>query len=364
MTKTVPNTDLFKGVAGQKDAITALCAASGRPVHAYLLVGSPGFQQREIVRGFAAALLCPDGGCGECETCRRVLTGVHPDLVEIERAGAQLAVDDARRVVRVAHRRPLEASRQVVVVPDAHLARLAAPVLLKTLEEPPPSTILVVLTDSITPELATIASRCVRIDLSPVPDEDLVEWLTARGVDQDRAQKVARAAEGSPDKARLLVDDPRVEARREMWRRVPSQLDGTGATVVRLAEELLEATSLALEPLKSRHSSEIEELTALAKSAGERGLPGRKEIDERQRREERRLRTDELRAGLGELARALRDRAFQEAGSSSHHADARMLALSRACDQVGEAAVGLARNPNEKLLLEALFIRLSALTEA
>ncbi len=363
VTKTAPSADLFKVVAGQKDAITALCAAAGKPVHAYLLVGPPGLQQREVVRGFAAALLCPDGGCGECAVCRRVLTGVHPDLVEIERAGAQLAVEDARRVVRVSYRRPLEASRQVVVVPDLHLARLAAPVLLKTLEEAPPSTVLVLLTDSVTPDLATITSRCVRIDLSPVPEEELVSWLTGQGVDNDRARKVAGSAGGSPDKARLLADDPRVEARREMWKRVPSQLDGTGATVARLAEELLEATSLSLEPLKARHTTEIEELTALAKAAGERGLPGRKEIDERQRREERRMRTDELRAGLGVLALALRDRAFEEAGSSSNHADARTLSLSRACDQVGEAAVELIRNPNEKLLLEALFVRLSALTE-
>jgi DNA polymerase-3 subunit delta' len=364
VTSTASNAELFKGVAGQKGAITALRAAAGKPVHAYLLVGAPGLQQREIVRAFAAALICPDGGCGECAVCRRVLTGVHPDLVEIERAGAQLAVDDARRVVRVSYRRPLEAARQVVVVPDIHLARLAAPVLLKTLEEAPPSTVLVLLTDSVTPELATIASRCVRIDLSPVPEEDLVSWLIEQGIEPERAQKVAGSAGGSPDKARLLADDPRVEARREMWKRVPSQLDGTGATVVRLAEELVEATALSLEPLKSRHAREIEELTVLAKAAGERGLPGRKEIDERQRREERRLRTDELRAGLGELAKALRDRAFEEAASSSHHAGARTLALSSACDQVGEAAVELIRNPNEKLLLEALFVRLSALTEA
>jgi DNA polymerase III subunit delta' len=359
---------LFKGVAGQGSAITQLLAAAAKPVHAYLIVGQSGLQQRELVRGFAAALLCPNGGCGECDTCRRVLSGVHPDLVEIARAGAQLAVDDARRVVRLSYRRPREAARQVVVVPDLHLARLAAPVLLKTLEEAPPSTVLVLLTESLTPELATVASRCVRIELSPVSEGELTDWLRADGVGEDSAARVARASGGSPDKARLLLDDPSVEERRRLWRQVPSRLDGTGATVVRLAEELLEATAVAVDPLRSRHAAELEELAASAKASGEKGIPGRRDIEDRHKREERRLRTDELRAGLAELAAAYRDRAVDMAretsGHTSVHASGRLLDTSLACDIVGVTAIDLVRNPNELLLLEALFLRLSVLSEA
>ena len=360
----LPARSLFDAVAGQGDVITQLLAAARSPVHAYLLVGASGLQQRDLARGFAAALLCPSGGCGHCDTCRRVLSGVHPDLVEIERAGAQLAVDDARRVVKVAYRRPLEAARQVVVVSDLHLARLAAPVLLKTVEEPPPSTVLVLLAESVTPELVTLASRCVQLNLSPVPEADLVAWLEASGTDEDSSIRAAHASGGSPDKARLLVDDPTVEDRRELWRQVPSRLDGTGATVVRLAEELLEVASGAVEPLRARHLAELEELTARAKAAGEKGLPGRREIEERHRREERRLRTDEMRSGLAELARAYRDRAVEKANDPSAHAVGRVHDFSQACDLVGAAAVDLVRNPNETLMLEALFLRLSALSEA
>ncbi len=359
-----PSRALFGAVAGQDAVIEQLLAASRSPVHAYLLVGASGLQQREVVRGFAAALLCPSGGCGHCDVCRRVLSGVHPDLVEIERAGAQLAVDDARRVVRVAYRKPREASRQVVVVPDLHLARLAAPVLLKTLEEPPTSTVLVLLTESVTPELATVASRCVQLNLSPVPEAELRRWLEASGTDQDASLRAAHASGGSPDRARLLLDDPTVEQRRELWRQVPSRLDGTGATVVRLAEELLEASSSAVEPLRSHHLAELEELAERAKTAGEKGIPGRREIEERHRREERRLRTDDLRAGLAELARAYRDRAVEKANDPSAHANGRVQDFSEACDVVGAIAVELVRNPNEMLMLEALFLRLSALSEA
>jgi DNA polymerase-3 subunit delta' len=292
-----------------------------------------------------------------------VLSGVHPDLVEIERAGAQLAVDDARRVVRLAYRRPHEAARQVLVVPDIHLARLAAPALLKTLEEPPPSTVLVLLADSVTPELSTVASRCVRIELSPVPESELSAWLQAKGVTSELAQRVAHASGGSPDRARLLLDDPSVAERREVWRQVPSRLDGTGATVVRLAEELLEAGTSALDPLRLRHATELDYLSAAAKASGDRGIPGRREVEERHKREERRLRTDELRAGLAELAGAYRDRAVEMARDPSAHARGRLVGCSIACDLVGATATELVRNPNELLMLEALFLRLSALSE-
>jgi DNA polymerase-3 subunit delta' len=355
---------LFPDVAGQGAAISQLLGAASKPVNAYLIVGQSGLQQRELVRGFAAALLCPSGGCGECETCRRVLSGVHPDLVEIERAGAQLAVDDARRVVRLSYRRPREAARQVVVVPDLHLARLAAPVLLKTLEEAPASTVLVLLSDSLTPELATVASRCVRIELSPVSELELTAWLRERGIEEDIANRVAHASGGSPDKARLLLDDPSVEERRRLWRQVPTRLDGTGATVVRLSEELLEATNVAVVPLRARHAAELDELEARAQASGEKGIPGRREVEERHRREERRLRTDELRAGLAELAGAYRDRAVEVTRDGSAHASGRLLGFSAACDLIGSVATELIRNPNEPLMLEALLLRLSALSEA
>ena len=355
---------LFPDVANQTPAIKQLLSAARRPVHAYLIIGPSGLQQRELVRGFAAALLCSSGGCGVCNTCRRVLSGVHPDLVEIERAGAQLAVGDARRVVRLAYRRPHEASRQVLVVPDLHRARLAAPALLKTLEEPPPSTVLVLLADSLTPELATVASRCVRIELTPVPEAELTAWLQDQGTSGDLAARAAHAAGGSPERARLLLDDPSVGERRQLWRQVPSRLDGTGATVVSLVEELLDSGSAALEPLRIRQALEIEELTAQAKASGERGLPGRREIEDRHKREERRLRTDELRAGLAELAAAYRDRAVETSGDPSAYGAERLVECSSACDLVGATATELVRNPNEPLLLQALFVRLAALFES
>ena len=158
-------------------------AAARRSVHAYLLHGPPGSGKRAAARGLAAALLCPDGGCGACLTCKRALRGTHPDLVEVERSGASLEVDEARSIVTRAQRRPLESSRQVIVVDDVHLAGKAVPALLKTVEEPPPATVFVLLADSTPPALDTIASRCAQISFDPVPDRAVTAWLVSRGVE-------------------------------------------------------------------------------------------------------------------------------------------------------------------------------------
>jgi len=347
--------DVFSDVVGQERALALLRASARRPVHAYLLVGPPGLGQRAIARGFAALLLCPDGGCGTCEVCRRVLSGVHPDLVEVEREGAALSVDDASEAVRLAQRRPLEAARQVLVMADLHTARLAAPVLLKTLEEPAGDTVFVLLADFVPAELATVASRCVRVELAALAPEVLAEALCAQGVKAMRAEELARAAGGSIERARLIASDSHLAERRALWRSVPARLDGTGATAAALASELMESAEQATEPLRARQAEELAALAEEAETFGQRSAPRRKTLEDRQRREERRFRIDELRAGLAVLAGAYGERM----------ADAdpqRLSGWATALGAVEEATRELVRNPNETLMLEALLVRLSAVS--
>jgi len=366
--QALPAAALFAEVVGQSDAISQLRAAARRPVHAYLLVGPPGLGQRPMVRGFAAALLCPQGGCGKCEVCRRALAGVHPDVVEIERAGPFVTVDDARRVVRLAQRRPLEGHRQVIVVSDIHLARLAAPVLLKTLEEPAGQTVFVLLADAVPAEMATVASRCVRIELRPLPVAELRDWLVGAGMADELAAELAEAAGGSVERARMLADDGGFAQRRQLWRSVPSRLDGTGAAAASLAVELLSSAEEALEPVRARHRTEMEGLGSEAEQRGERTVPRRKEIEDRQHREERRWRTDELRAGFAVLAAAYRDRLLSLAAPDtmpsawSGRTEERIRELTGAITVVERSSAELVRNPDESLLLEAMLVRLSAVT--
>ena len=94
---------LFDGIVGQEQAVAALQAAAVRPVHAYLLVGPPGAGKSAAAVSFAAALLCPNTPAdGTCESCRRVLAGVHPDVIQVEREGAYISIDTARAVTTVA----------------------------------------------------------------------------------------------------------------------------------------------------------------------------------------------------------------------------------------------------------------------
>jgi len=360
-----PAPGLFAGVVGQPAAVEALRAAARDPVHAYLFLGPPGFGGRAAANAFAAALLCPNGGDGTCATCRRVLAGTHPDLVVIERTGAALLVDDARRLAALSQRRPLEADRQVLVATDVQLALRSAPALLKAIEEPPPSTVFVLLADDVPPELVTVASRCVEITFPPVPRGELVAWLVERGVEPGQAALVAEGAGGDLDRARLLAEDESYASRLEMWRSVPSRLDGTGAVAGELARTLLSSIDGALQPLRNDHAAELERLTEQAESLGERTVSGRKEVVDRQHREERRFRTDELRSGLGVLARAYRDRLMDAVAPVSSpgtaHAASAINAAEAAVGAITEAAAALVRNPNETLLLESLLVTLGRL---
>jgi DNA polymerase-3 subunit delta' len=353
--------DLYERVVGQERAVRHLRAAARSPVHAYLLVGSPGVGVQEAALAFAADLLGGDV---------RALDGRHPDVTVVERTGASIMVEEIDEVLRLAVRPPREGSRKVLVLHDLHLVDQHYPRLLKTLEEPAPSTVFVVLAEDVPAELSTIASRCVRIDFSPLAAEVVAAALVAEGVDSLRAREVAAAAGGRLDRARLLAGDAGFAARQALWHGVPERLDGTGAAVAVLADELLSSIESVLEPLRARQAAEAAELEERVARYGERGS-GRRDLEARHRREQRRVRADELRFGFTTLAAAYRDTLLASAAASStaspaaadppsaatahrHHKQA--VAAIEALDAAGEAIV---RNPNETLLVQALLCRLT-----
>ena len=346
---------VFDDVVGQEPAVAHLRAAVAAPVHAYLLVGPPGSGKRTAATALGAALFCPRGGCGECDVCRRALAGKHPDLVLVERSGPSITVDQAHEVRRLALRSPNEGARKVLVLTDFHLVREAASVLLKVLEEPPASTVFVILAEQLTPELVTIASRCVRVDFGPLSPDQLTAALVAEGVDAALAHEVAVVAGGRLDRARLLANDPGFGARREAWRAVPARLDGTGAAVAVVAADLAELLGRAgVAALEARQAAERAELEERVERTGERGA-GRKVLADRHKRELRRLRHDELRFGLATLAGVYGD------ALSDGSADAR--ACIDAIAAIQGAAEAMIRNPTEALLLQGLLLRLPPLRD-
>ena len=353
----VASPSLYDEVPGQERVTAQLLASAAAPVHAYLFTGPPGTGKRKAALGFAASLLCPNGGDGECRVCRQALAGTHVDLLVVERVGASITKDQASEIIKMASRSPAEGRRKVIVLVDFHLVQDAGPMLLKTIEEPPRSAVFVVLADHVPPELVTIASRCVRYEFVPLTEDRIRLVLEAEGVAGEAAVEAARASGGRVDRARLLATDSEVAARRVAWEEVPRRLDGTGATVAILAGELLELVSrVGADGLAAREASEMAALEERAAMTGER-LTGaaRKEVEDRFKRERRRIRTDELRWGLATLASAYRDRAL---ATSQTHTVAAALDAAQAVHEVEEVLI---RNPNEALILQALLLRLQPL---
>ncbi len=164
-------TDPFGPVVGQDAAVRILRAAEGREAHAWLLIGPAGTGTRAAARALAAGVVA--GGDRGSERERHVslaLAEKHPDLIVKEPAGRTLRREEAAEVIGAAFRSPTEGDRKVVVATQLHAAEPAALAsLLKTVEEPPPSTVFVLLADEVVPELVTIASRCITIEFGPIP---------------------------------------------------------------------------------------------------------------------------------------------------------------------------------------------------
>ena len=98
MSTDVAGADLYAAVIGQERALSTLRATARTPVHAYLFVGPSGTGVLEAAQAFAADVLCPDGGCGTCASCRNALARHHPDLAVIELDPLAASVDALRRM--------------------------------------------------------------------------------------------------------------------------------------------------------------------------------------------------------------------------------------------------------------------------
>jgi DNA polymerase-3 subunit delta' len=347
----VERPDAWAGVVGQDAAVAQLQAAARNPVHAYLLVGPSGCGKRAAAVAFAGVVLAGDAAARGADPDRALqlaLAETHPDLQVFEPEGASLRVSDAEEITRAAHRSPVEGGRKVLVLTEFEKVAQAGPALLKTIEEPPASTIFVVLAEEVPPELVPIASRTARIELGPVPEPAIVAQLRAEGADEAVAVAAADAAGGDLRRARLLVGDRSLAIRRDAWATIPRRIDGTGHTACQLVDEVVAHIDAAQEPLDARHALEREELTTQIEAYGQpRTLL--KEQEARHKREVRRHRTAELRYGMATMAATYRDALAVSPDPRPHLA---------ALDAIQRAAEALVRNPNELLLLQALVVGL------
>jgi len=345
-------------VVGQPDATRRLTAAVTAPVHAYLFVGPSGAGKLTAAKVFAGELLAasdPDNA----ERHRRLATGEsgHADVHILNPSGTSLRrEEEAEPLIKQASRSPVESAGKVLIVNRFHTATPAAAAsLLKTIEEPPATATFVLLADEVPPEHVTIASRCTQVDFGPVNVEAIIDSLVERGLaDRARAELVAEAAGGSVERAATLATDDRLSARRDAWWSIPDRLDGTGAAVAVLVEEVRSMIDDASSHRIEQHKRELEALDEREERLGTRGS-GRKDLEARHRREIRQFRNDELRFGLSTVAARYRSALVQ--------GDERSRVLG-AADAVRDTHDALVRNPNEALALQALLLKLPSLSHS
>jgi DNA polymerase-3 subunit delta' len=191
-------------IAGHQQIVQTLMntVSSGHVVHAYLFAGPAGVGKETTARAFARALLCsqPVAGdaCGFCRDCRQVESYNHPDLYTIEPAGASIKIEQVRGMLRRIPYRSYQGGRKVFLIRQAELMTAdAANCLLKTLEEPPGDTVIILISEQPQSLLPTILSRCQQCNFKSSMGRALAYANGTYQAEQELALRLARDLPGS-----------------------------------------------------------------------------------------------------------------------------------------------------------------------
>ncbi len=186
--------------------------ASNRVAGAYLFVGLANVGKETVALHFAKSINClssDKSACGTCLACRKADDGNHPDLQIIRPSGAWIKIDQIRELQKRIVYRPLEGVRKVYILTEAERMNLeAANCLLKTLEEPPADSVLILLTTNLDALLPTIRSRCQIIPFHPLLVSELAGHLMQRfNIDETHAFSISTVAGGAVGKALALLQE-------------------------------------------------------------------------------------------------------------------------------------------------------------
>jgi len=230
--------------------------AEERVSHSYLFSGLDGVGKRLVALGFAKILNCltlvsttdvdsNKAGC-DCNSCRKIDKGIHPDVFVIEYKGLRdIKVDQIREDVEDRlYFKPFEGRYKVAIVDEAdRMSHSAQNAFLKTLEEPPDESIIILLTSSPQSLLPTIRSRCQSLRFEGIPIELIVEELkTRRGLSSEESTMIAFLSEGSLGRA-LNLDDKILSDRNELISRLSRVETDFASSVLGVVESILRGSS-------------------------------------------------------------------------------------------------------------------------
>lgn len=375
--------DVFSELVGQERAVGVLRRAlEGRRhsmTHAWLFVGPPGSGRSNAAKAFAAALQCPDGGCGTCEACRTTLSGAHPDVTLLRTEQLSIGVDEVRQLVGRANVSPMKGRYQIVVVEDAdRITERGADALLKALEEPAPRTVWLLCAPSPDDVIITVRSRSRVIRLVTPADDAVADLLVKRdAIAPALAAHAARVAQGHIGRARMLARHEEARIRRREILALPGRLTSVTACLdaaQNLVDSSAEEATQATAELDAKERAALQDAMGL----GGRGAKPRnaqaalRDLEDQQKARVKRLQRDALDRVLTELTGYYRDvLAAQSApGVELVNADLadEILPLAKrsspeqtvhALDAILRARTALEGNVAPLLALEALLISLS-----
>jgi DNA polymerase-3 subunit delta' len=232
----------WHGIEGHDDTVEQFrrALARGRMASSFLFAGPAGIGKRTFAIKLAQALLCQTRAetaldpCGECASCVQVNAGTHPDLKMIAKPKDRASIPLDLLIGEKAHRgqeglchdislKPSMGGRKIAVIDDADLLNVeGANCLLKTLEEPPPRSVLILIGTSPAKQLPTIRSRCQLIRFSPLSTEVVANLLRSKDLvaDAEEAMRLAQYSEGSLKRALELTDAQLWTFRNELYERL------------------------------------------------------------------------------------------------------------------------------------------------
>lgn len=289
--------------------------SAGGMTHAWLFTGPPGSGRSVAARAFAAALQCPDGGCGICHECHTAMSGAHADIEIVTPSGLSYSVGETRELVARSALAPSRGGWQVTVIEDAdRFTEQALNALLKALEEPPPRGVWLLCAPSAEDLLPTIRSRCRVVTLRIPPYSAVADYLVSEGIAPDIADFAAHAAQGHIGRARRLAVDPDAAARRAEVLTLPRRVEAV-STCLDAAASLVEAAKAEAAAVgEALNEGEKDALREAYGDVGGKGAPkprgiagAMSELEKRQRSRSTRTQRDSLDRALVDLAAFYRD---------------------------------------------------------
>lgn len=249
----------FADIIGQEKSLRLLrgALANHRLHHAYLFTGPEGVGKRTTAMMMAMALHCVErqgDACGRCIECARIRNRNHPDIREIEPLPGkkEITIQQIRSLEKDLQLRSFSGGRKVAILdPAALLNQPSQNALLKTLEEPPKDSLLILISPSAGALLPTLRSRCLRVSFGPITRQLLADYLSSRkGVPAEEAQLLAALSMGSLGMALAIKDSESRATRREWSLRLAALGRGDYHGAMKIAEELASDREEALDFLR------------------------------------------------------------------------------------------------------------------